>query len=47
MIYEVKYMPEAINDITILKRTNIQSYNKVIRLIREFARTPTHGNWKA
>jgi toxin YoeB len=46
MIYEVKYMPEAINDITHLKRINIQSYNKVIRLIGELHEHPRTGTGK-
>jgi toxin YoeB len=46
MIYEVKYMPEAIDDITYLKRTNIQSYNKVIQLIKELHMHPRTGTGK-
>jgi toxin YoeB len=46
MIYEVKYMPEAIDDITSLKKTNIQSYNKVMHLIRELHEHPRTGTGK-
>jgi toxin YoeB len=43
MIYEIKYMPEAIDDIADLKRTNIQSYNKVINFIKELHEHPRTG----
>jgi toxin YoeB len=43
MSYEVKYMPEAIDDITKLKRTDAQSYNKVAVLIKELHEHPRTG----
>ena len=46
MIYEIKYMPEAINDIAELKKSDIQSYDKVIKLIKELHEHPRIGTGK-
>ncbi|MDR2683183.1 MAG: Txe/YoeB family addiction module toxin, partial [Dysgonamonadaceae bacterium] len=46
MTYEVKFMPEAIDDITSLKRTNIPSYNKIMNLIGELHEHPRTGTGK-
>lgn len=46
MIYEIQYTPEAITDITYLKRTNVQSYNKAINLIKELHEHPRTGTGK-
>ena len=46
MNYEVQYMPEAINDITFLKRTDIQAYKKVTNLIKELHEHPRLGTGK-
>ena len=46
MNYEVQYMPEAINDITDLKRTDIQAYKKVTNLIKELHEHPRLGTGK-
>ena len=43
MIYEIKYMPEAVNDIADLKRTDNQAYKKVIVLIKELHEHPRNG----
>jgi toxin YoeB len=46
MKYEIKYMPEAINDIAELKRTDIQAYMEVHRFIRELHKHPRTGTGK-
>ena len=46
MIYEIQYMPESLNDIADLKKTDIQAYKKVINLIKELHEHPRIGTGK-
>ena len=46
MIYAVKYMPTAISDIIELKKTDIQSYGKVMNLVKELHEHPRTGTGK-
>ena len=46
MIYAIKYLPEAIADISALKRTDIGSYEKILKLIKELHEHPRTGTSK-
>jgi toxin YoeB len=46
MIYEIEYMPKTIDDIAFLKKTDAQSYNKLLALIKELHEHPRTGTGK-
>jgi len=46
MIYEVKYMPVAQRDIEEMKKSDIQSYNKAMKLVEELHEHPRTGTGK-
>jgi toxin YoeB len=46
MIYEIKYMPEAADDIAELKKSDTKSYTKLLSLLRELHEHPRTGTGK-
>ena len=46
MTHAIKYMPETIADISALKRTDVRSYEKTLKLIEELHEHPRTGTGK-
>jgi toxin YoeB len=46
MTYEIKYMPEALDDIAALKKSDPHAYGKVTKFIKELHEHPRTGTGK-